>query len=405
MNWFFVEMASTATLAIVVFGMILSLMHGTHPRLLRRFAAFLGAIAITSIPDAAASIFEDIDFRYTQSAELIIWTPGSLCVAPLFWMYLFALTSTDQGSPKRPLRHFILPALALVGGLLATGVPEIVNGSILTGEEEPASAWEIAMVFNLLVFQLAIYPQMAVYLFLVLRRMIAYRSMLRDYYASTEQHELHWVGVIGGLALVYWSARTLIIFFAFGAMSDGQQTVAISLIAMCGLALVTALTLYGLRQRPPLVPTDQEPVKSNSDEGAALTRVPEKYERSALTPEASARIARKLRLAMEQDQLHRDANLSLWSLAKHVGASPNYISQTLSEEIGESFFDFVNGYRIAEAKTLLADTEDTVLAITYEVGFNARSSFYNAFKRVTGETPTRYRKTLSKPAGLDDTAA
>jgi len=128
----------------------------------------------------------------------------------------------------------------------------------------------------------------------------------------------------------------------------------------------------------------------------------EKYEKSALSAEASARITRKLRVAMETDHLHRDPNLSLWVLARHIGASPNYISQTLNEVIGESFFDFVNRYRIEEAKTLLSSSNDTVLAITYDVGFNARSSFYNAFKRVTGETPSHYRKKMSQRDGMDD---
>jgi YesN/AraC family two-component response regulator len=106
---------------------------------------------------------------------------------------------------------------------------------------------------------------------------------------------------------------------------------------------------------------------------------------------------------MEVDNLHRDANLSLWALARHIGASSNYISQTLNEVIGESFFDFVNSYRIAEAKILLTTTNDSVLNITYDVGFNARSSFYNAFKRQTGQTPTTYRKNMSQRDGMDDT--
>ena len=105
---------------------------------------------------------------------------------------------------------------------------------------------------------------------------------------------------------------------------------------------------------------------------------------------------------MDVDHLHRDPNLSLWALARHIGASPNYISQTLNDVIGESFFDFVNRHRVRDAMKLLSTTDDTVLAITYDVGFNARSSFYNAFKRVTGQTPTGYRKSLSVREGMDD---
>lgn len=86
------------------------------------------------------------------------------------------------------------------------------------------------------------------------------------------------------------------------------------------------------------------------------------------------------------------------TLARHIGVSPNYVSQTLNDTVGDSFFDFVNSYRILDAQDLLRDTDQTVLAIAFEVGFNSRSSFYTAFKKVTGQTPTAFRKDISAPA-------
>lgn len=157
--------------------------------------------------------------------------------------------------------------------------------------------------------------------------------------------------------------------------------------AAFGLGLLVIILLNGLRQKPSLAP-----------DVATTDAMVTKYEKSALTSDMAIRIERKLRMAMTEDQLHRDPNLSLWSLARHIGASPNYISQTLNENIGESFFDFVNGYRIADAQSLLRDTDDTVLTITYDAGFNSRSSFYTAFKKVTGQTPTAYRQAMSAPA-------
>ena len=106
----------------------------------------------------------------------------------------------------------------------------------------------------------------------------------------------------------------------------------------------------------------------------------------------AARIASKLKRAMSEHQLHLDANLSLWALSKQVGVSDNYVSQVLNEEIGQNFFDFVNGYRVQAAQARLISSDETILNIAYDTGFNSRSSFYTAFKKTTGQTPTAFRK-------------
>jgi len=311
------------------------------------------------------------------------------------------LTSPTQQRPANLHLHMLLPALTMLVGVIIAFAPQEVFTLIFTDQNPPVSGGSLALLVVFSLLQLAAFPQVAVYLILIVRRLMRYRIVLRDFYASTEEHELRWIYMIGGLGALFWCAIVLTQFLIFDPALEGELSNAFSFAGIISLAMVATTTLWGLRQRPPLVPDtgDIEPTKEAKEPAA------EKYEKSALSPEASARIARKLRAAMELDHLHRDPNLSLWVLARHVGASPNYISQTLSEEIGESFFDFVNRHRIVEAKTLLATTDDTVLSITYDVGFNARSSFYNAFKRVTGQTPTSYRKALSQPAGMDDSAA
>ena len=95
---------------------------------------------------------------------------------------------------------------------------------------------------------------------------------------------------------------------------------------------------------------------------------------------------------MSKDLLYRDPNLSLWDLAKHIGVTSHYVSQSLNTHLGQSFFELVNGWRIKDAITQLTTTDATILVITYDVGFNSRSAFYKAFKRETGKTPTDLRK-------------
>ncbi|MAD73529.1 MAG: hypothetical protein CML20_01770 [Rheinheimera sp.] len=68
-------------------------------------------------------------------------------------------------------------------------------------------------------------------------------------------------------------------------------------------------------------------------------------------------------------------------------------SQTANQTLQQSFYDYINEARIAAAKHLLLQTNDSVLTIAMAVGFNARSSFYKAFKIYTGLTPAQYRTT------------
>lgn len=396
------EMVSTATIAIGLFGIVVCMMQSKHPRVSQSFALFLAAVAVNNLPDAFIRMTEAMESDYVKPVDHLLWLSSALSMAPLFWIYVYTLTSTAERRPPRLYRHFLLSILAALAGVIILVSPQDVRVAMFSETYVPYTGWAIPLVAVVVLLELALYPQMAVYLILIVRRMMRYRLKLRDVYASTENYELRWIYIIAVLALLFWLVRTLLLILAFDPEQTGAPPAFIILASLAGFALFATLTLWGLRQAPPLVP-DIAPDPSQDIPGTQPSdQQGEKYEKSALSAEASARITRKLRVAMETDHLHRDPNLSLWVLARHIGASPNYISQTLNEVIGESFFDFVNRYRIEEAKTLLSSSNDTVLAITYDVGFNARSSFYNAFKRVTGETPSHYRKKMSQRDGMDD---
>ena len=69
------------------------------------------------------------------------------------------------------------------------------------------------------------------------------------------------------------------------------------------------------------------------------------------------------------------------------------LSQLLNEKLNVNFYTFINKYRIQEARRILTEEPDkSIIAIAYDVGFNSKSSFYEAFSKFTGKTPYRYRK-------------
>ena len=122
----------------------------------------------------------------------------------------------------------------------------------------------------------------------------------------------------------------------------------------------------------------------------------DKYRKSRQSEQEAKRILIKLDRAVLADALYREAGLTLPVLAAKVGAKPNLVSQALNETLGLSFFDYINGHRIDEAKRLLtAEADGTILDIAYAVGFNSKSTFNAAFKKHTGQTPSLFRKSTS----------
>ncbi len=117
------------------------------------------------------------------------------------------------------------------------------------------------------------------------------------------------------------------------------------------------------------------------------------YERSLLQNIDVDSILSKLRLLMEQEKIYFDDELLLKNLAEELKITPHQLSQLLNERLNTNFNNFVNQYRIEEAKKLLTEEPDKpVLAISYEVGFNSKTAFYNAFSRFVGKSPQAYRK-------------
>jgi YesN/AraC family two-component response regulator len=74
---------------------------------------------------------------------------------------------------------------------------------------------------------------------------------------------------------------------------------------------------------------------------------------------------------------------------------PHLLSQLLNEKMDRNFADFINQYRIEEAKNILETPRGArrkISTVAIEVGFNTMAAFYNAFKKHTGTTPTHYKK-------------
>lgn len=90
-----------------------------------------------------------------------------------------------------------------------------------------------------------------------------------------------------------------------------------------------------------------------------------------------------------QANLHKPLTLDL--VAREMFLSRTQFIRLVRRETGQSFNQFLTGYRIAEAKQLLQNSQWTAAAISYFVGFKSPSYFRTIFKQRTGQTPVAYR--------------
>lgn len=117
-----------------------------------------------------------------------------------------------------------------------------------------------------------------------------------------------------------------------------------------------------------------------------------RYEKSLLLGLDADIIHTRLIELMNDEEYYKDMEISLRSLAESLSITPHQLSQFMNEKLNMDFRNFINKYRIEEAKRLLIDKpEKSILNICFEVGFSSKSAFYNAFNKNTGKTPREFR--------------
>lgn len=109
----------------------------------------------------------------------------------------------------------------------------------------------------------------------------------------------------------------------------------------------------------------------------------------------SAPIIEKLAQVMATDKPYLDELLTLAKLAKQVGVPAYLLGKVINRDLSKNFVTYVNEYRVRLAQELLRDpdqAEARVVDIAFNCGFRTKSAFNDSFRKITGTTPSEYRK-------------
>lgn len=373
-------------------------------------AAFMFAFVIFYFDGLLSSIHAPEPF------DRLFW-PADYLLAPLIYLYVVNLIAPEpKAAGRRWLLHmipfgiailFLMPHLTLPEALLnarlelsfASWEPREGEGAIFDGDTAPLHL--LAAFFGLILFVNLSLVQISIYIFAIVVTYWRYRRRIKDVYSNIETMKLKWLGFIAGLFLAIWLIAVPLDLYdfylgdvpdelAFAAMA--AQLIAVYALGVVGLRQPIVFDLSGARAMAVLSSVSNEPVAGASGRSArAKATGRQKYARSALSEDNAKRVVARLDATMTEARLYLDSNLTLPAVAERTGISVNHISQAINQHLGRNFFDVVNGYRVEEAKKLLATTDDSILDIALAVGFNAKSTFNAAFKKAIGDTPSRFR--------------
>lgn len=308
--------------------------------------ARLGLLLVTSglaylfLPAAPAA--------FTASPWRVPLHLSGMAAPALFW--LFAASWFDDDFELRPIHYFS------VIGLVASGAV-----TVYLGLPHGWPRWTLALFWPL--------PSLAC---TGLGLAAALRGRDNDLVEARRRARLALALVIGGLIAVIVGVEVL---------SDGWPPPPtwrlINSGALMVMLLVVAGVVFGWRDAALLDSPERPPAPvqlAEADDGPLL-----------------ARLARD----MAHDRLYRQEGLTITAVAARLGVPEYRLRRAINRGLGARNFNaYLNGFRIDEAKTALADPAQRdvpVLTIALDAGFGSLAPFNRAFRTETGCTPTEYR--------------
>ena len=295
----------------------------------------------------------------------------------LLYLCFKALVFKDFSLTKIDLFHFI-PLMAYITfiGLVFYSKPQEIRLEMINSESFVYSASYVYMEF----LSKLIRVFYAIACFSLISR---YSSRLQDTNSNMEKVHLSWLrALVIGFLLVMVSEAILVAAkiiniytnFSFSLLVNIGLTGYYITFALVNLLVFTAVRYFGAFEQV----NEVKVTKKVKDE-------------RFFQPE----LALSVDDAIRGGQIYMDPDITLDKLAESLKILPRDLSSLINRHFGINFYEFINRYRIEEAKRMLTSEEykaTTITDIYLKVGFNSKSVFYTFFKKLEGMTPSQCRQ-------------
>jgi AraC-like DNA-binding protein len=222
-----------------------------------------------------------------------------------------------------------------------------------------------------------------------------HRERVKASYSSTERVNLRWLLWLSAAAASIWlMAVAFRVLESAGVVRIGRGD---DVITLAIATLVYGIGYLGLRQPEVFrFETSEYPVQPQQAVAVQEPEATARYERSGLTDRQAGRLKDALLALMDRDRPWQNSELTLSDLAARLNTTPHKLSEVLNSQLDQTFYDFVNGYRVREVQRRIAAGEAQrvkMLTLALDAGFASKSTFNLVFKKFTSQTPSNYRQT------------
>lgn len=312
---------------------------------------------------------------------------------PLVYLYARAASDRSWRFTRKALVHFVPVTITTIAAIPIY---------FMSGPEKIAlwERWSVTGVTGTLAYLdptkyisgIAYSVATAVYL-------MHHRRNVEQGYSNIERVNLRWLLWLTAATGFIWVGVTILrITHVSSAIRDGHVAITMAL-------LVYGIGYMGVRQSEVFRYEIDEPPEETREaasipvESTAVVPQPPspRYERSGLGDGEAAKLRALLLRTMETEQPWKESELTLADLASRLNSTPHKLSEVLNAQIGQTFYDFVNSYRVREVQRRIqaGDARSLkMLALAMDAGFASKSAFNEVFKKHTNLTPSAFRQTV-----------
>jgi AraC-like DNA-binding protein len=302
-----------------------------------------------------------------------------LILGPLFYIYSRAVV----GNPIVSLSAIVLHVAPFV--VFTCIIPLLiydvlsfrqVNYGMLT-TFDPFNDSVSFMQYAYAIIFIAQFVQGLLYTLITYTLLRNYEVKLKANYSSLDISNLRWAKTLTILLILALVLVSLFLLLFFVTQSYNRNLDYLYVIP-------TSLLIYAISYKLAGVSWP-----SGADQVARAT----KYEKSSLKYDQAKAYAIQLERFMAETKPYLKNELRLQEFADMMKIPAHHVSQVINEHLNTTFFDYINKYRVDEAKRLiLTEPKSSLLEIAFKAGFNNKTSFNNAFKKFTSQTPAAFRK-------------
>ncbi|MBX7152505.1 helix-turn-helix domain-containing protein [bacterium] len=325
-------------------------------------------------------LLETTGNSFFTELQTVTW-PTLFLFAPLFFFYSRILLLHIPFIWRKNILHFI-PALALSIQVIIYYVL-CIFGKLPESVETPESSIGkiLDFFFSNLFLLMGWYYTIRVYGLLRI-----YRRRIHEFYSNHARIQFSWLWVMTVFQFVIWGYETGIHLILYMNIPIATPVRMVSFIILTLWIYVMGYFAINL----PEIFAGEMP----TDDGSEIALNTEKYRKSGLDETKALEYKTKLLQFMNDQKPYTNSEITLRDLAGFLNISEHNLSEVINTLLKKNFYDFINFYRVEDAKKRLLDprfSEYTILAIAMEAGFNSKSSFNSLFKKFTGTTPSQFR--------------